>query len=87
MPRGAETARILYNTTRGWVTHNEVGLAFSLDALSHSFADECMYRLSARLRLFDSSVRQIFGHTGMKAFDQHNTAEWANYPGTGVCEL
>lgn len=24
VPRGQETARILYNTTRGWVTHNEV---------------------------------------------------------------
>ncbi|KAJ6551471.1 glycoside hydrolase family 95 protein [Mycena capillaripes] len=43
-PRGAQTAQILYNISRGWVTHNE-----------------------------------IFGHTGMKAFD--NSAEWANYPG------
>ena len=25
-PRGAETARILYNITRGWVVHNEVGI-------------------------------------------------------------
>ncbi|KAG8889106.1 hypothetical protein FRB98_005721 [Tulasnella sp. 332] len=24
VPRGQETARILYNTTRGWVTHNEM---------------------------------------------------------------
>ena len=23
-PRGAETAQILYNISRGWVTHNEV---------------------------------------------------------------
>ncbi|KDN36266.1 hypothetical protein RSAG8_10954, partial [Rhizoctonia solani AG-8 WAC10335] len=44
-PRGAETAKTLYNTTRGWVTHNE-----------------------------------IFGHTGMKALEGWNPAEWANYP-------
>ena len=25
-PRGAETALVLYNITRGWVTHNEVGI-------------------------------------------------------------
>lgn len=24
VPRGTETAQILYNITRGWVTHNEV---------------------------------------------------------------
>ena len=30
MPRGAETAKILYNSTRGWVTHNEVGLFSSI---------------------------------------------------------
>ncbi|KAF8749877.1 Glycosyl hydrolase family 65, N-terminal domain [Rhizoctonia solani] len=44
-PRGAETAKTLYNVTRGWVTHNEV-----------------------------------FGHTGMKALEGWNPAEWANYP-------
>ncbi|KAH7337883.1 glycoside hydrolase family 95 protein [Rhizoctonia solani] len=44
-PRGAETAKTLYNATRGWVTHNEV-----------------------------------FGHTGMKALEGWNPAEWANYP-------
>ncbi|KEP50433.1 glycoside hydrolase family 95 protein [Rhizoctonia solani 123E] len=25
-PRGSETAKILYNTTRGWVTHNEMNI-------------------------------------------------------------
>ena len=35
MPRGAETAKTLYNTTRGWVTHNEVGLSSSLATSSH----------------------------------------------------
>lgn len=46
-PRGAETARTLYNITRGWVVHNEMN---------------------------------TFGHTGMKAFEPYNSAEWANYP-------
>ncbi|KAG9075804.1 hypothetical protein FS749_012490 [Ceratobasidium sp. UAMH 11750] len=46
-PRGAETAKTLYNVTRGWVVHNEMN---------------------------------IFGHTGMKAFEPYNSAEWANYP-------
>ncbi|KAF8604839.1 glycoside hydrolase family 95 protein [Ceratobasidium sp. AG-I] len=46
-PRGAETAKILYNETRGWVVHNEV---------------------------------KIFGHSGMKAYEPYNSAEWANYP-------
>ncbi|KAJ7054060.1 glycoside hydrolase family 95 protein [Mycena amicta] len=48
-PRGAYTAQVLYNISRGWVTHNEMN---------------------------------IFGHTGMKAFD--NSAEWANYPESAV---
>ncbi|KAJ7868836.1 glycoside hydrolase family 95 protein [Mycena leptocephala] len=48
-PRGAQTAQVLYNISRGWVTHNEMN---------------------------------IFGHTGMKAFD--NSAEWANYPESAV---
>ncbi|QRW25623.1 glycoside hydrolase family 95 protein [Rhizoctonia solani] len=46
-PRGAETAKTLYNVTRGWVTHNEMN---------------------------------VFGHTGMKALEGWNPAEWANYP-------
>ncbi|KAG9125867.1 hypothetical protein FRC07_005832 [Ceratobasidium sp. 392] len=46
-PRGAETAKTLYNITRGWVVHNEMN---------------------------------IFGHTGMKAFEPYNSAEWADYP-------
>ncbi|CAE6505192.1 unnamed protein product, partial [Rhizoctonia solani] len=46
-PRGAETAKTLYNITRGWVTHNEMN---------------------------------VFGHTGMKALEGWNPAEWANYP-------
>ncbi|KAF8664131.1 hypothetical protein AX16_000821 [Volvariella volvacea WC 439] len=48
-PRGAYTARVLYNVTRGWVTHNE-----------------------------------IFGHTGMKAYENYTTALWANYPEAAV---
>ncbi|KAF9451559.1 glycoside hydrolase family 95 protein [Macrolepiota fuliginosa MF-IS2] len=40
-PRGAYTAEVLYNITRGWVVHNE-----------------------------------IFGHSGMKAFDGGNSAQW-----------
>lgn len=37
-PRGTETAQILYNISRGWVTHNEVSiheLISVINALSH----------------------------------------------------
>ncbi|KAH8823318.1 glycoside hydrolase family 95 protein [Flagelloscypha sp. PMI_526] len=50
-PRGAITAEVLYNSTRGWVTHNEMN---------------------------------IFGQTGMKKYEEYNTAEWANYPESNV---
>ncbi|KXN85658.1 putative alpha-fucosidase A [Leucoagaricus sp. SymC.cos] len=45
-PRGAYTAEVLYNTTRGWVVHNEMN---------------------------------IFGHSGMKACDGCNPAQWSDY--------
>lgn len=33
-PRGAYTAEVLYNITRGWVTHNEVFLSLQVKKLS-----------------------------------------------------
>ena len=34
-PRGAETALILYNITRGWVTHNEVSIHDMIPIISN----------------------------------------------------
>lgn len=44
-PRGSETAKILYNISEGWVTHDEVGVIriFSLATLLTGWLelDEC----------------------------------------------
>ncbi|OSX62210.1 glycoside hydrolase family 95 protein [Postia placenta MAD-698-R-SB12] len=64
-PRGAETAQILYNISRGWVTHDEMNVR----------------SLNIILRMSTSRFTQpkIFGHTGMKL--SGNSAQWADYPG------
>jgi len=41
-PRGAETAKVLYNISRGWVTHNEVSsgsVKFQYTAIPFLFGD------------------------------------------------
>jgi len=50
-PRGAETAQVLYNISRGWVTHNEVSfVCLPNETVTH----------------FGNTQMNIFGHTGMK---------------------
>lgn len=67
-PRGAETAKILYNITRGWVTHNEMNVCPTITWCS------C---------LGITAIFQIFGHTGMK-LGGGTFAQWANYPESAV---
>ena len=88
-PRGAETAQTLYNISRGWVTHNEVGVV-KIIGLTRAedwihIVDECVYLVHCREHHPACTYvnhGQIFGYTGMKGVD--GTASWANYPESAV---
>ena len=60
-PRGAETAQLLYNISRGWVTHNEVCDVFifiSLDVYFVVSTDErqSVVHISARVSVLGISL-------------------------------